>query len=320
MAKNLEGLRIFITGGSGFIGSHLVARCLLEGARVAILHPKTHALWRLEDVKEKILVFEGSLTDQEKLRQIVHEFRPQVVLHLAALLSRERSLEASDELFNVHVNGTKLLVESLMENSQLTRFVHMGTAEEYGRGEAPFRETQRELPVSPYSLTKLIATKIVEYAAREHGFPAVIVRPSVVYGPAQDFQMFVPSLIRSCLEKKDFDMTSGEQTRDFVFVEDLIEGMLIAAQAPLDKGEIINLGSGKEIPMKEVAVAVNEMMGSPMRLRFGAIPLRDNEIMRYRLDVARAKARLAWEPKVDLKQGLTKTIDWYAKASNPPVL
>jgi len=146
------------------------------------------------------------------------------------------------------------------------------------------------------------------------------VRPSVVYGPAQDFQMFVPSLIRSCLEKKDFDMTSGEQTRDFVFVEDLIEGMLIAAQAPLDKGEIINLGSGKEIPMKEVAVAVNEMMGSPMRLRFGAIPLRDNEIMRYRLDVARAKARLAWEPKVDLKQGLTKTIDWYAKASNPPVL
>lgn len=328
MAKNLEGLRVFITGGSGFIGSHLVKRCLSEGAQVAVLNPKADSLWRLEEVKEQIAIFEGSITEGEKLQQIIHKFRPQLVFHLAALLSRERSLNALDELFDVHVNGTKLLLQSLLGNSQLTRFIHVGTAEEYGRGEAPFRETQRELPVSPYSLTKLMATKMVEYAGREHGFLAVIVRPSLVYGPAQDFQMFVPSLIRSCLEKKDFDMTLGEQTRDFIFVEDLVEGILISAQGSVNKGEIINLGSGKEIPMREVAAAINEMMGSPIALRFGAIPLRDGEIMRYQLDITKAKAKLAWEPKVDLKEGLQKTIDWYAenyetvtatKVSKPPV-
>lgn len=307
----ISNKRIFITGGCGFIGSHLVKRCIQLGAHVGVLAYPKDSCWRLKEVRSKIKIFETSIMEGGKLVILIQKFRPQLVFHLAALLRRERSFKLIEELQRVHVEGTWHVLNALVENADLNRFIHMGTSEEYGNGKAPFREDQREIPVSPYSLTKIIATKMVEYLAREGALPAVIVRPSLIYGPAQNFGMLIPDIIRACIEKKDFPMTSGNQTKDFLFVDDFIEGLLLAAQTPGIDGEIINLGSGKETPVREVAAMAIETLRNPIKIRLGAIPHRKGEGMHSWLDVSKTKRMLGWEGRTDLKEGLKRTSAWY---------
>ena len=312
MENRIKNSRIFITGGSGFIGSHLARHCLSLGARVAVLTTSKDSCWRLVDIIDKIEIFEGSVTKQEELQTCIQKFRPQFVFHLAAILERKLSFDLFEELFEVHVKGTSNLLSILIKSKELERLIHIGTIEEYGRCKAPFGEDQRELPISPYSLTKVMATKMGEYAAQEEKLPVVIVRPSVIYGPAQSFGDFLtPNIIRACIEGENFPMTVGEQTRDFLFVEDLVEGMLKIAMTPDINGEIINLGSGKEISVKEVAMLIRKVVGNPNIIQFGAIPDRANEVANSVFDIHKAQQIIGWKPKTELEDGLTKTVEWY---------
>lgn len=306
-----KGIRIFITGGYGFIGSHLVRRCVQENACVGVLAPFSSKPWRILDVVDKIEIFEGSVTDQKKVRDAINQFKPEIVFHLAAILDRDRSFALFDKLFDVHVRGTGCLLSILSERSDLKRFIHLGTIEEYGSGHAPFREDQNELPVSPYSLTKVMATKMVEYMANEGEVPIVVIRPPIVYGPGQDFEMLIPSTIQACIEGREFLMTSGEQTRDFLFVDDLIEGLLKAGQASEIDGEIINLGSGRETQLKEVVAMIYKIVGNSVKIKRGAIPYRHGENMHFWLDSEKANKMLGWSPKVSLQEGLERTVRWY---------
>jgi len=200
-----------------------------------------------------------------------------------------------------------------MGSDSLKRFIYTGTIEEYGSGEAPFRESQRELPVSPYSLTKAMATNLAEYASREENFPAVVVRAPLVYGPAQDVGEFlIPNVIKSCIKDKSMLLPPSEQTRDFLFVEDLVEGMLDVAVARGMNSEIINIGSGKETSVREVLTLVHKLAGGRANvLQFGAVPYRRNEIMHSWLDINKAKRIIKWVPGTGLEDGLRKTVMWY---------
>ncbi len=288
--------RILITGGNGFIGTHLAARCKKEGGKVFIIDRKT-----------------SSITDKIKLHSIVKKIRPHVVFHLAALINRSRAPELLTEMYDVHVNGTKNLIEALQGDPDLQMMIYLGTMEEYGTGKAPFREEQEEAPVSPYSLTKTLATKIVQHYAKHESFPAVVVRPSLVYGPGQKSDMFIPSVIRSCLLKKDFSMTLGEQTRDFVYITDLIDALLKIVRMPKLRGEIINIGSGKEVAIKKVAVLINKLLDNPVTIKCGAVPYRKDENMHMWLDSGKARSKLKWKPKVPLEEGLITTIASHKK-------
>jgi len=315
MSSSIKNSRIFITGGGGFIGSHLARRCLSLGARVAVLVTSKKSCWRLLDVSKDIEIFEGSIIERDVLKKIVGEFQPHYVFHLAAILHRGLAFDIFNELYKVHVGGTSNLLSVLMGSDSLKRFIYTGTIEEYGSEEAPFRESQRELPVSPYSLTKAMATNLVEYAAREENFPAAVVRAPLVYGPAQDVGEFlIPNVILSCMKDKETLLPPGEQTRDFIFVEDLIRGITDIAVARGVNGEIINLGSGKETSFKEAVLLIHKLVKNEANtLKFGAVPYRKNEIMRSLLDINKAKRIINWSPKTSLEDGLRKTVLWYRK-------
>lgn len=311
MPRALAYKTILITGGAGFIGSHLARACLWEGANVSVLVLPGSRLWRIEDIKEEIRIWEGSVTDSAYVNDVIQRIRPDIVFHLAALIERTRSFEAFPKLYDVHVHGTKNLIEALKKVSGLERFVHVGTIEEYGSGKAPFKEGQREMPVSLYSLTKMMATKLVEYTAHEEGFPALIVRPSLIYGPYQGFGMLIPDAIRACLEGRDFPMTKGEQTRDFLFVEDLVEALARASCAPGAEGIIVNLGSGTEKKVREVVETVKRIAGGPGSIQFGALPYKAGENMHFWLDSSRAAMVLGWKARTQLHEGLARTVAWY---------
>jgi nucleoside-diphosphate-sugar epimerase len=151
------------------------------------------------------------------------------------------------------------------------------------------------------------------------GKPIAILRPFNAYGPGQSTKAIIPELIISFLRGKDVTTTAGEQTREFNFVDDLVEGFILASESQDAIGKIINLGSGTDISIKELANKLKAMTGSASTLHVGGLTYRPTEIWRMRSDNTKAREILKWEPKVSLEDGLTKTIDWFSsfeKATN----
>lgn len=310
--KSLSGKRAMVTGGCGFIGSHLVKSLLNYGAEVWVLTGDGPCA-RLESILPSSGIIQLDFSKKEEVARVLSSLRPHFIFSAAAKIWRDIDFHLLEPLVKAHVQELYNVVEGARHDAELIRMVHLGTVDEYGKIPAPFRENARENPQNPYALTKLMGTRLIEWAGRSLKLPVVVVRPSLIYGPAQRRGMLITEIIYSCLAKKDFLMTPGEQTRDFLYVDDLVDGILKAAVTSDIDGEIINLGSGKATKLKEAAVLLNQMLGNMIEIKFGAIPYRAGENMEYWLDIAKARRMLDWHPATALAGGLTATIDWYVK-------
>ncbi|MEW6214096.1 MAG: NAD-dependent epimerase/dehydratase family protein, partial [Nitrospirota bacterium] len=240
--------------------------------------------------------------------------RPQILFHLAALKDVRRDLELIEPMIDINIKGTMNLLRGVIEEKiTLECFINTGSSEEYGDGSAPFNESQREIPVSPYSASKVAATYFCQMLYKTLKLPIVTLRPFLTYGPYQDTDMFIPSLIHHCLEGKDFPMTEGDQTREFTYIDDIVEAYLLAAGCPQAVGEVINIGNGIEYRIKDIAERIVSMMGNPIRLLIGALPKRHGETKHSFCSDEKAKNLLGWFPKIGLNEGLERTINWYKK-------
>jgi nucleoside-diphosphate-sugar epimerase len=308
-SKKFENKRIFITGGTGFIGSHLLKRLVeLKGDVYALVRPGSNT-FRIEGYKNKIHAI-GCDIEASSLKAELQKIEPEIIFHLAAFVNRDRTFEVAERCMKTNVNGTMNLLRSL-DDIEYERFVNTGTCEEYGNIKAPFREDCLVKPVSPYSVSKTVGVMFCEMYHKIYGLPIVNLRPFLTYGPLQDEKMFIPELIVSCLKGKNFEMTEGRQGRDPNYVDDIVDGYLKAAYMKKAVGEIINLGSSKEYTIKEIAEMINGLMGKPIKILAGKKPYREAEIWHLYCDNSKAKGLLEWSPKIGLKEGLTKTIKWY---------
>ncbi len=310
--ENLSDARCLITGGNGFVGSHLAHRLLADGAEVYLfdIFDRVERNPYLEDIWERVSTVPVDLTDAETLREEVRAIEPENVFHLGALIGRERSLDMADRMIHVNILGTVNLLQAL-ENVDYSVFIHVGTSEEYGDNLAPFREDMLVKPTSPYSASKASSEIFCLMAQRAHGWPMVLLRLFNLYGPGQMPNMLIPELIVTCLLKKDFKATKGEQGREVNFVEDAVEGFVRAACSKKAVGEVINVGCGREYKIKEIIEKVLDLMGRPIEPLLGALPYRENEIWHMYCDNTKAKEILGWKPRHSLEQGLRKTIAWY---------
>lgn len=309
--------RIIITGASGFIGSHLARACVAQAAEVTCLLRPGSNPWRLLEALSQVRCVEVDPLDQEQITKVFQDVRPNIVFHLAANTNRTRDLNVYEGLHATHVTMTRCLVLAALSLTERPRFIHTGTIEEYGRGAVPFQEDQREMAVTPYSLTKLAATQLVAYAAREHGLPAVILRPSLTYGPLKGKGMFIPDFIRAAMTTKSFNMSPGEQTRDFMHVNDLVRAYFAAAVTLGIEGEIFNIAAGVETPLKHVAERLHELCGGDTTVNYGFYPCDPRvETMRCFMNIEKSKQRLGWEPRTALEDGLRKTVEWYLNESS----
>jgi nucleoside-diphosphate-sugar epimerase len=312
-------VKALVTGASGFIGSHLVSKLVKEGWAVHVVVRDRQSAWRLDNLSAAITAHSLDLEDKRSVQQVVEQVRPEAVFHLAA--SRKRQMKEGNASHPVHANviGTLNLLEATVRVGEpLKVFINTGSSEEYGTATAPFHEEQRECPVSEYSASKVAATHLCEMYHRRYKLPTVTLRPFLVYGPAQGNDMFVPSLIQHCLDGRDFEMTTGDQLREFHYVDDVTNAFLLAASNRAAIGQIINVGTGSALSIGTVARLVVTKVGTSTRLLMGAIPKRSCESDLY-CDGGKAKTLLTWEPRVNLEEGLERTITWYRKIQYPTI-
>lgn len=313
-ADDLRGVRVLVTGASGFIGSHLTRRLVDASCEVHALTSAVSSVYptRLVDLRDRITLHEGSLTDRGALEGIAATARPDVVFHLGAYTHVGKSWQRVDECIQVNVQGTVNLLMALAPVGY-RRFVNMGTSEIYGDIAVPFRETAQPQPVSPYSVSKYAAEEYCRLFAESRGWPIVRLRPFNAYGPAQSPDRVIPEIISRALRGEPIRMTQGRQTREFNYVGDLVEGLLAAATVPGIDGQLLNLGCGEDVSIRDLASTILDLLGNPIEAQFGAIPDRPTEIWEMRCDPARARDLLGYTATTSLRDGLATTIEWYRR-------
>lgn len=306
----LRGRRVLVTGGSGFLGSHLVRR--LEKARIpytAVLHDRPAP----EPGADGDHWVRLDLSNAAAVESLVSAARPEIVFHLAGIRGAERTLEFAERAIRGNFLVSQHLLSALGRSARPQRIVLIGTSEEYGRQETiPYTEDLPARPVSPYSASKAAVTQFALLYHQLFGMPVVLLRPFVVYGPGQAPGMLIPSLMEAFVRGEPFAMTEGEQTRDFVYVDDVVDAMVAAAVADGAAGEIFNVCSGEEHPIREVAEEAARVAGAADdALRIGALPYRQNEVWRLVGSNDKACRVLGWSPRVRLEDGLRRTWNAY---------
>lgn len=307
------GMRVLVTGATGFLGRHLCTALVGAGARVfALRRDNGRSPVRIEG-KDGMEWLEADIRDAERLTSVVRKTRAARIFHLAAATSVERGFQTADDMIATNLQGTVNLLRAL-DSTGYECFVCTGSAEEYGAGTAPFREDAPLQPVSPYSASKAAATLYCEMYHRTLGCPIVILRPFLVYGPGQPPNKLIPQTILAALADRPFPMTSGRQTREFTYVDDIIDGYLRAATTSEAIGHTVNLGTGESMPVIDLVRLILELSGSRIQPDVGALPTRPGEIWSYQCDNTKAHTLLGWSPHVSLIDGLQKTIAWYRHA------
>lgn len=294
----LENAKALVTGAKGFMGMHLVKRLQREGAEISAI-TRNGAI-------EGVKTYNGSITDAGFLKEVIKKERPAKIFHLAASL--DKSFENLLDTININFNGTLNMLEAL-RGQGCSSFVLVSAAETYGYNDAPFREDMELFPISPYSMSKILAESACRHYHANFGIPAAIIKGFIVYGPGQEENMFIPSLISGLLKDSKFEMTKGGQTRDFVYIDDFMDALIKASSEPEASGEVINICSGEEHKLREVAEMALKIAGKG-RLSFSK-PYRINEQMRYFGDNSKAKKILGWKPRINLEEGLRKTVQSY---------
>lgn len=312
--SDLTGKTVCLTGATGFIGSHLLKRLVKEGCNLHISIRKNSSLWRIEEFKNKFVSHKINLTDFEAVRLLIKQIKPDIIFHLAAYGVDYRQQDIHQAL-DANINASVGLFEAFLEN-KVPRFIHTGSCFEYGQKKKPISELDLLDPTSVYGATKASSVHLLSSMAKGmQSGKLVILRPFGVFGEYEGLHRFVPQVIDKLKCGHVVQMTLGEQIRDYIYIDDLIDAYILAAVVPLEnKMEIINIGSGKGIAMKDLALMISKQIDvSNDLLQFGAVPYRPDEMMYLVANIDKAKSLLGWEPKVTIEKGLEHTINWYSQ-------
>jgi len=306
----LKGRRVLVTGGGGFIPSHLVRRLVNIDAEVFVL-VKYNSIFdnvRLVDIWDRVHPVEADIRNLDSLRQL-RDIRPDVVYHLAAYNHVGDSFLHVNEALDCNTKGTANVLESC---EGVERFIYISTSEVYGKqNTVPFVETLCPNPISPYAVGKYGGELYCRMQMQMKDRRGVVIRPFNAFGPYQSPRAVIAELMLTCLAGEPIRTTEGKQTRDFNFVENLVDGFILAGERDEAIGRIINIGSGEEISIRDLVYKIHEACESRSDLQIGALPYRPTEIWRMFADSSLAATLLGWTPKVSFTEGIRRTASWY---------
>jgi NAD dependent epimerase/dehydratase len=309
-----RGRLVLVTGAGGFIGSHLSEALVDAGANVrALVHYNALGSrgWLDRSPKaDAMQIIAGDVCDRESVQSAVDGCS--IVFHLAALIGIPYSYNAPASYVRTNIEGTLNILQAAREQG-VKRVVHTSTSEVYGSARyTPIDEAHPLQAQSPYAATKIGADKIAEAFYLSFGLPVVTVRPFNTFGPSQSARAVIPSILAQCLNSETIQLGSVTPTRDFNFISDTVDGFLKAGCADAVFGETINLGSGRETSIADVAKLIASVTGREINLNEDPARVRPraSEIERLVADNSKARRLLGWQPRVTLEEGIARTAEW----------
>ncbi len=309
------GRKVVVTGAGGFIGSHLVERLLDEWADVTAFvrynSRNDRGVLGLDGGRERpVRVVAGEIRELATVRRLVKD--TDVVFHLAALVGIPYSYVHPDEVVEVNTIGT-LNVLTAAKDAGVRRVVVTSTSEVYGSAlKVPIGEDHPRQPQSPYAASKIASDAVALSFHRSFDLPVAVVRPFNTYGPRQSDRAIIPTIISQALTKREITLGNTAPTRDFTYVTDTADGVLRMGEAPAAVGEEVNLGSGSEISIGDLAARIAAIVGADVRVVRSEERVRPahSEVMRLLADNGKAKRLVGWTPRVSLDEGLRRTVAW----------
>ena len=302
--------RYLVTGGAGFIGSHIVRRLVSEGAEVRVVdNLSTGIEARLDDVRHSIDFVRGDLADERLTEDVVRGI--ELVLHQAAVPSVQRSVNDPVGTNRANVTATLNLLESCRK-AGIRRVVYAASSSAYGDTEVlPKTEQMAPQPLSPYALQKLIGERYCKLYYDLYGLETVSLRYFNVFGPAQDphseYSAVIPKFTSAILAKKTVTVYGdGEQSRDFTYVENVVEANLRALRANDAAGHVCNIGCGERITLNRLIHLLEQITGIKAEVKY--TNSKPGDVRHSLADISLARSLLGYEPKVMVKEGLTRTV------------
>ena len=307
--------RYLVTGGAGFIGSHIVRRLVGEGELVRVVdNLTTGQSIRLKTARDSIEFVEGDLADEQVSDEVVRDV--DYVLHQAAVPSVQRSVYDPIGTNRANVNATLNLLESCRK-AGVRRLVYAASSSAYGDTEVlPKAEEMSPNPLSPYALQKLVGERYCKLYYDLYGLETVSLRYFNVFGPGQDphseYSAVIPKFITKLLAKEPITVYGdGEQSRDFTYVDNVVEANLLALRATDAPGNVCNIGCGEHITLNKLIRLLEEILGVKANVNY--TDPKAGDVRHSLADITRARRLLGYEPKVMVKEGLRRTVQAFTK-------
>ncbi len=309
--KSLYMATYLVTGGAGFIGSSIAEELLRKGERVRILDDfSSGRRQNLEGLKGNIEVIEGTIVDPETVKRAMDGV--EVVFHEAAIPSVSRSVERPQNTLLANVQGTTVVLD-MARHAKVRRVIFAASSSAYGDTPTlPKVETMEPRPLSPYAISKLAGEHLLRAFASLYGMETLALRYFNVFGPRQDptsqYAAVIPNFITAALKKQRPKVFGdGEQTRDFCFIENTVGANLLAASTPNKlSGQVVNIACSERISLNTLLRHIGEETGAKLEAEY--MPTRAGDVRDSLADITAARKLIGYEPKVDVREGLKRTL------------
>ena len=308
---SLKDKKVLVTGGAGFIGSEVVSQLIKKNAMVTVLDNFSSGKKQyLPKNNKKLKIIKGDITDEKIVKRAVKD--QESVIHLAALPFIPDSFYYPADFFNVNTTGSVNLLWKSIQSNSVDRFIHISTSEVYGSAQfVPMDENHPTAPHSTYAVSKLAGDRVAFTLHKENGFPVVIIRPFNSYGPKYTQPYIIPEIMNQLLQgTKELMLGNVDATRDFTYVSDTADAIIRSLSSKKAIGEIINVGSGNEISIRDLALKISKIAKIKTKIRYDESRERPYDVNRLICNNKKAKTILDWTPKITMDQGLKKIFQW----------
>lgn len=315
--EQFRNLKVVVTGGAGFIGSHLVEKLLNLGAKVTVIDNFLHGS-KIEHLRghKSLSIYEGDVRDASVVSQALNT--KDVICHLAACVGVEETQKSPFEVLDVEIQGT-LNVLNLAANNGIKRVLLASSSEVYGESPEPMREEGPFSPKSAYAVAKLVGEEYCKAFHQKYGMEYTCLRYFNVYGPRQDGRFVIPRIVSRALSSEPLLIYGdGKQTRDFTYIDDAVEMTLLATIKPGAKCQAVNIGTGIMVTINELVDLITKSVDSKTPTKLAYIDYDDKrprtiEVFTRCADTTRATSLLQYKPETKLALGIKKYINWYLK-------
>lgn len=310
----MKNKKVFVTGGTGFIGANLIRKLLDSNNETFVLARRNSNFWRIKDVLSKVKIVEGDLLKDKNLKTSIQKIKPQIVYHLATHGAYSYQ-NKENEILKTNIFGTLNLLNACKYRG-LQLLINTGSSSEYGFKKRPMKETDALEPNSYYAIAKSAQTYLCSYFAHSIGYPIVTLRPFSVYGPYEQPLRLMPNMMKAFFDNSILNMVSKKTVRDFIYIDDYVDVCLNIKLLKKYTGEIFNIGSGREINFKELIDTFQKVTGKKGSVKWDSFPPKEWDTKSWQADISKSKKLLKFKPRYTLAGGLKKNWEWFQSYSS----